>query len=269
VKALGWLARAALAVAVGVGVFTLPQGGASAQDRPPLQDDEPPPPDQPPPPDEPPPGTPPPAGGAPAAPAARELDTTSPEALALTELLHVPHNYGKDGNVELLYNFSEEAQLLDWANQGFDRSDIYQGTFTLGVGSQGQALIQHCLEMTGKYEVSFKVRLEWVSTRSDLVFLVGKGGGRFGNQFVEKQSRGFRPLGRNEPARDRFGGGRDVTVKYAIDGDDITVWLNGAQMGTTDKLRRKLDGKVGMWMTDMRMVVQQVELKGRPDTSKL
>lgn len=265
-KASGWMARAALAAAIGVGVFALPQGGASAQDDGTSLQDDGPPPDEPPP--TPPDGAPP-AGGTPPATPTRELDTTSPEAQALTSLLHVPHNYGKDGNVELLYNFGEEAQLLDWVNQGFDRSDIVMGNFTLGVSSQGQGLIQHCLEMTGKYEVTFKVRLEWVSTRSDLVFLVGKGGGRFGNQFVEKQSRGFRPLGRNEPARERFGGGRDVTVKYAIDGDDITVWLNGAQMGTTDKLRRKLDGKVGMWMTDMRMVVKQVELKGRPDTSKL
>lgn len=277
-----WLLRLGLASCVGAAVLWAPALDATAQDRAPgLQDEGDAPPPQPPPGDDAPPPTPPPAGeggdagkpsagGGGATPPQRELDTTSPAALALDELLNVDPRYGKDGRVELTYGFEEEAELLDWANQGFDRVDVHGGNLTLGVGSQGQGLIQHTLELQGAYEVVFKVKLEWVSSRSDLVFLLGqKGGARFGNQFVERQSRGFRPVARVEPARERFNGARDVTLRYLIEGDDVSVWLNGIQLGRTNKLKRKLDGRVGMWMTDMRMVVQEVQIKGTPDASKL
>ncbi|MCO5167656.1 MAG: hypothetical protein M9894_15010 [Planctomycetes bacterium] len=224
--------------------------------------------DEPQPPAERPEGGEPPAGDPPAA--GRTLDTTSPVALALRELLRVDPRYATDGTVELVYPFDEDPELLDWTHQGFDRVDLRGGRLTLGVGSNGQGLLQHRLELAGRYEVTLRCRLEWVSSRSDLVFVLGKGGGgRFGNQLVERQARGWKPVTRVEPARDRFAGAREVTVRYVVDGDDVTVWLNGVQMGSTDKLKRKLDGKVGLWCTDMRLVLDEVRITGRPDTSRL
>jgi hypothetical protein len=255
--------RAAIALAAACTVLALP---SVAQDRAPapfLQDEEP---------EEPEP-EPPPAGTekAPAAgtPATRELDTSSPEAQALKELLHVDPRYAKDGTVELVYEFDAEAELLDWQHQGFDLAETRGGALTLGAGSQGQGLVQHTLAMQGPYEVLVSCRVDWLSTRSDLVLLLGKGGARFGNQFVEKKSSGFKPVTKNEPARDRFGGGRDVQLRYVVDGDDVTVWVNGVQLGTTNKLKGKLAGKVGLWMTDMRLVVQSMTIKGKIDASKL
>lgn len=266
----GWTGVAGgLGLALAVGL--MPVEGARAEVAPPtsaLDDgDEPPP-------DAPPEGgggdRPPEAGAGGGAPAGRELDTTSPVALALKELLRVDPRYAKDGTVELVYPFDDEPELLDWVHQGFDRVDLRGGRLTLGVGSNGQGLLQHRLEMVGRYEVTFRCKLEWVSSRSDLVFVLGKGGGgRFGNQLVERQARGWRPVTRVDPARDRFAGARDVTVRYLVDGDDVTVWMNGIQVGATDKLKRKLDGKVGLWCTDMRLVIDEVRLVGRPDTSKL
>jgi hypothetical protein len=184
-------------------------------------------------------------------------------------MLHVDPRYAKDGTVELLYEFDGEAELLDWQHSGFDLAETRHGDLTLGAGSQGQGLVQHTLAMQGPYEVVLNCRIDWLSSRSDLVFILGKGGGRFGNQFVEKKSSGFKPVTKNDPARDRFGGGRDVTLRYVINGDDVTVWINGVQMGTTNKLKGKLAGKFGMWMTDMRLVVRSVTIKGRIDASKL
>lgn len=213
-----------------------------------------------------PPGAPP-AGGD-AKPPERELDTTSPQALALKELLHVDPRYGKDGTVELVYTFDEEAQLQDWQNLGFDRVDC-RGDVTLGVGSQGQGLIQHCLELKGDFEVQYRCRIDWMSSRSDLVFFVGKGGARYGNAFVQKQSNGFRGVGRGEPDRARWGGGREVTVKHVLRGQELTAYLNGVNVGATKRLDGKLDGKVSIFMTDMRLVLMQVEIRGHVDTSKL
>lgn len=198
----------------------------------------------------------------------RELDTTSPEAIALKELLHVDPRYCKDGTVELIYNFSEEAQLADWQNLGFDRCDS-RGELTLGVGSQGAGLLSHCLELKGDFEVTFVCRLDWVTSRSDLVFFIGKGGGRYGNAFVQKSGNGFRPVGKVEPARDRFGAGRTVTIKYVKKGQELTVHMNGVNLGTTKKLGDKLDGKVSIFMTDMRLILQSCEIRGHIDTSKL
>lgn len=261
--------RAVFALAATLGAVAAPGRGA-AQDRAPaplLQDDDEPKP-EPEPSTEPPPSTDKaPAGDA--KPPARELDTTSPEAQALKALLHVDPQYAKDGTVELVYEFDGEAELLDWQHQGFDLAETRGGNLTLGAGSQGQGLIQHTLALLGPYEVEIACRVDWISSRSDLVFLLGKGGGRFGNQFVEKKSSGFKPVTKNEPARERFGGGRDVTVRYVVNGDDVTVWINGVQLGTTNKLKGKLPGKVGLWMTDMRLVVQRVTIKGRIDASKL
>lgn len=204
----------------------------------------------------------------PAGEAKRELDTTSPEAIALKELLHVDPRYSKDGTVELLYNFSEESQLADWQNLGFDRCDS-RGELTLGVGSQGAGLISHCLELKGDFEVTFVCRLDWVTSRSDLVFFIGKGGGRFGNLFVQKNGNGFRSVVKTEPARDRFAAGRTVTIKYVRKGQELAVHMNGVNLGSTKKLSDKLDGKVSIYMTDMRLILQSCEIRGHIDTSKL
>jgi hypothetical protein len=207
-------------------------------------------------------------------PPKRELDTTSPEALALKEALHVDAQYGKDQRVELVYPFDSEAEALDWQDRGLDRVAFDAGgELTLASSANANGLIVHKLHMVAPYEVQFTAHITWSTTRSDMVFLLGQGGARYGNAFVQRQSRGFRPIGRDDPARMTFAQDRTVVVKFQVTGEPdhelVTAYLNDVQRGRTERLEGKLGGQVGVWLTDMRMHLAEVRISGRFDPSKL
>lgn len=207
-------------------------------------------------------------------PPKRELDTTSPEALALKEALHVDPQYGKDQRVELVYPFDSEAEALDWQDRGLDRIAFdTAGEVTLASSANGSGIFLHKLHMLPPYEVQVTAHVTWSTTRSDMVFLFGGGGARYGNQFVQRQSRGFRPLSRDEPNRMAFAADRTVVVKFLVTGEPdhevVTCYMNEVQRGRTDRLEGKVAGQIGVFLADIRMHLNEVRISGRIDASKL
>ncbi len=209
------------------------------------------------------------------APAARKVDKTSPEARALDELLFVDPNYGEDKRVELTYTFSEPGEQEDFEVRGFDKAEVagssYGLGFEFGVGSRGQGLVLHNLAFKGDYEVEYRLRIDWIAPSSQLVFVFadGKSGGMWGPYFAKRRSRGYRPVARVEVDRGRLGGGREVKLKYEVEGDEVTCFVDGVKVASTEKLKGKLDGRLGIYMTNMRLVLLGATIKGEPDPEKL
>lgn len=214
---------------------------------------------------------------------ARPIDTDSPVARALDELLVVAPNYSVDGTVELTYDFKDEAQLDDWTQEGLDQAEGSNARGRQGrrmrAGAAPQALslgaasnpgvFAHRLEMAGDYEVTFRLRTERTTTRSDLIIFAGKGGASWGTQLVQRGTRGFTPVGRVAADKDAWTGGRMITVTLAARGDELVTSINGARRDATTKLAGKLAGRVGLYLTDMHLVVDHVTIKGRIDPAKL
>lgn len=216
----------------------------------------------------------------------RELDSESPEAQALAELLVRDAAYAKDGTVSIVYDFTEPTQQQDWEMRGFDlveasvrakgkrkkrRRDLGKKTkfLNLNVGSQGKGLLLHSLEMKGAFEVTFTGSIDRMSTRSDLVFVVGKGGLRFGNQFVKGSRGSFRPVKKGDVDRSAFEARRPVIVRLLCGNGKLSAFINGAMVGQTSKLKGKLDGKIGLFATDMSFYLSKVEIKGEINKKKL
>lgn len=214
-------------------------------------------------------------------PPKRELDTDSPVARALDELLVVDPRYATDGTVLLEYDFTDETQVADWTMQGLDRVEesgprggrgrrVRNGNATalsLGAGSSGQGLFVHRLELKDDHEATFRCSTIRTSTRSELVFMLGRAGAAWGSALVQRGSSGF--SGGGEPDKDAWTGGRTVTVTIARRGDEVTTSINGARVGGSTRLADKSDGRVGIYLTDMHLVVHGVTIKGTVDPAKL
>lgn len=218
----------------------------------------------------------------------RKLDTESPVAKALDELLRIDPRYAEDGTVELIYDFKDEEQSEDWMLEGLDRAEeanarggrgraIRSGArgpqaLSLGAGS-GLGSFVHRLEMKGDYEAVFRCHVERTTTRSDLVFLTGKVGASWGSQLVLRGSRGFSPApgsDRAAPDKEPWNGGRVVTVTVASKGGEVTVSVNGARVDATKKVDAdKLEGRVGIALSDMHLIVHRVTIRGTVDPTKL
>ncbi|MCO5168828.1 MAG: hypothetical protein M9894_21015 [Planctomycetes bacterium] len=260
--------------------------------------------DAPPTPDAPPPDAPPPAEDEPEAgpddggadkpdrpgrrarePRGRQLDRDSPVAKALADLLVVDPKYAADGTVELEYDFKSAEHVNDWDLQGLDRAEeanrrgvqgrgIARGAakpqaLSLAAGSNSQGLFLHRLELKGDYEVSFRCHTERTTTRSELVFLLGKGGASWGTQLVQRGTRGFSVVGRDAVDKNAWTGGRVVTVTVAARGGELVTSVNGVRVDATRRLADKLDGRVGIYLTDMHLVVHHVTIKGTVSPAKL
>lgn len=204
-------------------------------------------------------------------PVVRKVDTTSPAAKALASLLQVKPNYGDDKRVEITYNFAEASELEDFESRGFDR---YQKEFglELGVGSRGQGLLLHRLHLKGDYSVEIKGRIEYIAPSSSLVFVVGDGasGAIFGSALAKRSRKGYRVLSRKTKIDRRpFGAGRDATVKLQVEKGVLTTFVNGRAYGATKKLKKKLTGRPGIYMTNLRFIVTSITIKGEIDPAKL
>jgi hypothetical protein len=277
----------------------LPLGPSTAagQDTPPAGDEPPPAGDAPPPAGD----APPPAGDEPAGddePAddgprrrprrvdadRRQLDTDSPVARKLDELLVVDPRYATDGTVELVYDFSDDGQVADWEVQGLDRVEeanrrgnrgraVARGAkkpVALSLGAGGApGLFAHKLELVGQYEVEVRCHVERTTTRSALVFMLGKGGASWGSQLVQRGSSGFSVVGREAPDKDAWAGGRVVTVTVSANSGELVTSLNGARVEATKRLEGKLDGRAAIYLTDMHLVVHRVVIRGTVNPNKL
>ncbi len=217
----------------------------------------------------------------------RDLDPESPEAEALEELLLIDTKYAKDGTVQIMYTFREPTHIQDWDQAGFDKADQTAGRgfrrkrraerrgaptrfLSLAVGSNGKGILMHELEMKGEYEVTWTVMVNRMTNRSDLVFFAGKAGVRFGNQFVKGSKASFRPAVRGvKPDTEPFADRRRTIVRMVLGSGKIKAYVNGAKVGETEKLKGKLDGRIGLFARDMNLTVQQVEIKGEINKKKL
>jgi hypothetical protein len=214
----------------------------------------------------------------------RHLDPDAPVARALRQRLAVDPRYASDGTVELIYDFTREADVADWTMEGFDRAE--EGgprggrgarvrrtgktvALSLGCGSSGQGLLLHCLDMKGDYEVTIRAHVERTSTRSELVFLLGKGGASWGTQLVQRTGGGFAPIGEHAVDKDAWVRGRVVTITVAARDGELTTSVNNVRVDGSTRLRGKLDGKVGVYLTDMLLVVQRITIRGTVDAAKL
>jgi hypothetical protein len=217
----------------------------------------------------------------------RDLDNDSPEAEALDELLSVDARYDKEGTVHLVYDFRKAEQANDWEIQGFDRADKGgprgkagrrlkkalgkdgRNALNLTVGSQSKGFMQHRLELKGEFEVTFSCVVSRMTTRSDLVFVVGKGGARFGTQLV-KGSRGkFKPVVKGKLDRSAFEDRRTVEVRLVCGSGKVILFCDGRKIDSSTKLEGKLDGRVGIYATDMSLFVAKIEIKGEINKKKL
>ncbi len=215
----------------------------------------------------------------------RKVDTTSEVARKLAERLHVPPRYcAEDGTVELVYQFREEGELLDWQLEGLDRVEeganargnrpnparAGRGQFlSLGAGSSKTGVALHVLELSGDYEATFEGRVVRSSTRAQLVFLLGKGGASFGTKLVKGSGRGFSALDGAEEDRDPWAGGRTVTVRLSAQSGELAAEVNRAKRGSSNKLAEDLDGRVGILLRDMLLVIQRVTIRGTVNQGKL
>lgn len=215
-------------------------------------------------------------------PGKRELDTESPAAKALDELLNVDPRFAKDGTVELIYTFKDETEVGDFTAENLDRAEeagkrggrgrrlrgLPGEALSVGAGSTPGVLL-HRLPLRDDYEAIFRCHIERTSTRSDLVFLAGKGGSAWGSCLVLRGSSGFGALGDPAIDKDAWNGGRMVTVRVAVKDGELTTQLNGATRGTKKVAGDKLDGKVGLYLSEMHLIVHRVTIRGKVDASKL
>lgn len=205
-------------------------------------------------------------------PKKREVDTDSPEAQALKEMLHVDPNYGKDDKkVELTYLFTEQALLEDWEQQGFDRCEV-NSRLELGVGSQRQGLMLHNLNLKGDWEIEVDAAIDWIAPSSQLVFVFGSGkcGALYGSALGKRGSDGYKPLSRKAPIlRERYQAARMVKLKFVCKSGEVTTYLDGSKTDSTHKLSKTLDGRFGFFLTNMRLSISRVVIRGEVDTSKL
>lgn len=218
----------------------------------------------------------------------RKLDTESPVAKALDELLRVDPRYAEDGTVELIYDFKDDEQLEDWMQEGLDRAEeanrrggrgraIRNGeraplALSLAAGSGAQGLFVHRLELKGDYEAVFRCHVERTTTRADLVFLAGKAGASWGTQLVARGGRGFSPApgARTTADKEPWNGGRLVNVTLSSKGGELIVSVNGARLDGTKRLEAdKLHGRVGIFLSDMHLIVHRVTIRGAVDPAKL
>ena len=203
----------------------------------------------------------------------RKLDTESPEAVALKELLHIDPKYGKaDKQVALMYGFMEAVELEDFTVKGkVDRIEAYTG-LEIGVGSRGQGLILHNLALKDDFEIELHARIDWLAPSSVLVFCFadGKSGSIFGGSFAKRGGSGYRPVNKgDQPDKGRFTAARAVKVKFVCKDGKITSWCDGVKTAETSKLGKKLDGRFGFYLQNIRVVFSSLQIKGAVDTSKL
>lgn len=213
------------------------------------------------------------------APAAEPtVDTTSPVAMALRDLLHVSHVLS-DGKVDATYDFSEQGQEADFQMVGFDKAEInpvngshtYATDFELGAGSRGLGRLAHVLPLAGDVQVEFTLWLNHSTTRSNLVFMLGNNVGvRWGQQLVKvSRSGSMRPLTRGEPDRTIFREERRVQVKLTRIGDTLGVECNGRRVAQKTFKPGELDGRFGLIASDLRIVITDLRIRGVVDASRL
>lgn len=210
--------------------------------------------------------------------AAGALDTGSPVALALRQLLHVPHTL-RDGRVEARYRFNGPDEVGDFEWTGFDKLEVGEVVgrnlrtvdLELGVGSRRVGRLVHVVPLAGDFRIDLAMWVNQATSRSDLVLFVGdKVGVRWGQQIVRaSRSGGLRPVAGAQPDRGLFREERLVRVRLTRTGDALTVECDGRRVAHKAFKPGELDGRFGLIAQDVRVVITELSVDGVVDPAKL
>lgn len=210
--------------------------------------------------------------------AAGALDTGSPVALALRQLLHVPHTL-RDGRVEARYRFNGPDEVGDFEWTGFDKLEVGEVVgrnlrtvdLELGVGSRRVGRLVHVVPLAGDFKIDLAMWVNQATSRSDLVLFVGdKVGVRWGQQIVRaSRSGGLRPVAGAQPDRGLFREERLVRVRLTRTGDALTVECDGRRVAHKAFKPGELDGRFGLVAQDVRVVITELSVDGVVDPAKL
>lgn len=214
----------------------------------------------------------------------RKLERDGPVAQALDDLLVVDPRYASDGTVELIYEFRQPNELQDWTQEGLDRAeetgprgnDVRRRRnpnakldhLALGANaSPGRFL--HRLAFKGDHEAVFRCSVLRSTTDADMVFVAGKAGAPWGTCLAKASGSRWAPL---DGALDRapWNGGGVVTVRLAVTAGETEVEVDGVRRGASKKLSAaETDGKVGLVLRNLHLVVHRATLRGAIDPAKL
>lgn len=214
----------------------------------------------------------------------RKLERDGPVAQALDDLLVVDPRYASDGTVELIYEFRQPNELQDWTQEGLDRAeetgprgnDVRRRRnpnakldhLALGANaSPGRFL--HRLAFKGDHEAVFRCSVLRSTTDADMVFVAGKAGAPWGTCLAKASGSRWAPL---DGTLDRapWNGGGVVTVRLAVTAGETEVEVDGVRRGASKKLAAaETDGKVGLVLRNLHLVVHRATLRGAIDPAKL
>lgn len=214
----------------------------------------------------------------------RKLERTGPVAQALDDLLVVDPRYASDGTVELIYEFRQPNELQDWTQEGLDRAeetgprgnDVRRRRnpnakldhLALGANaSPGRFL--HRLAFKGDHEVVFRCSVLRSTTDADLVVVAGKAGAPWGTCLAKASGSRWAAL---DGTLDRtpWNGGGVATIRVAVAGGETEVEVDGVRRAASTKLTAaETDGKVGLLLRNLHLVVHRATLRGVVDPAKL
>lgn len=220
----------------------------------------------------------------------RPLAPDAAAAQFLEDSLNVPPRWASNGTVRLVYAFKDVAEQGDFVLKGFDAAEAVAGggrgrrsrrraarqaakgkgknlRFELSASGRG-ALLLHKLPFEDDFKITLTVQVVRSTKRSDFVAFVGKGGARFGSQLVEKRGSKFVAKTKAPVVREAFEGGSVAKIELTGKDGVLTTKINGVAVATTKKLRGKLDGQFGIYLSDMVIQIHQLEIQGRVDARK-
>lgn len=217
----------------------------------------------------------------------------APESAAAKELeakLNVPPRWASDGTVRLVYPFKDVAERGDFALKGFDAAQAAlpggrgwrarkraarlaakgknkNVSFELAAGGRG-AVMLHSLPLEDDFTISLTCRVVRSTSRSDFVAFVGKGGARFGSQLVVKRGSRFSAVSKGPLIRDAFESKGAIKLELIGKDGELTTKINGVALGSSQKLKGKLDGQFGLYLSDMVVQIDNLEILARVDRRK-
>lgn len=210
------------------------------------------------------------------------IDTTSPVAMAMNELLTVPHSLRKNMELSVNYPMEQGGELEDFESLGFDKFEICRASrsagawaepilgLEVGVSSQRVARMWHAVTLTDAFEIELEMWVNAGGSRSSLVFLVGKKVGvSWGQEIVKVSKRGATRRISGKVDRNVFRGERKVKIKITARDNTLTIKCDGRTTAKKAFKSGELKGRFGMIAKGVRFQVLDLRINGFVDPSKL
>ncbi len=209
----------------------------------------------------------------------REIDKTSPLALALSDTLAVPFTFRKNGTIEIQYSMVDALVAEDFEARGFDKFQaghmdgfhaVSRTGLEMGVGSQSMAKTLHALTLCEEYTIELEAWFNYSSGRTTMVVLFGDDlGASFGQALVKVSKSGrVRPItGRLD--RGVFREERLVKIKIQAKDGKVTISCNGRVTAEKEVGEKKLTGRFGILGADVRLQITALSIRGKVDPTSL